>query len=200
MAAVDARKNRDTAVEAHQKASERAKKCYRLLRNARKSYEKSVEHENNLREKIKGYDQMINVMQQIDTSLHASKNAGTQKFTVELTTPIKSVKLETFSDDDDEEMLNHVVTGVGEKPADGGNAKAGMKTTGEEPADYDDIDGGKPTGKEGDGVKTTDEEAADGGNANAMMKTTGEEPSDYKKPDGGKPIGKEGGDANVSKK
>ena len=101
---------------------------------------------------------------------------------MELTTPIKSVKYETFSDDDDEEMRNHVVTGVGEKPADGGTGMARMKTSGEEPADYEDINGGKPTGKEGDGVKTTDDEAGDGGNAKAGMKTTGEEPSDYKEP------------------
>ena len=200
LAVVDARKNRATALQAHQKAMEYSKLCFRRLRNAKLSYQKSVEQENYLREKIQGYDLNINVMQQIDTSLHASKNGGTQKFTINLTTPIKSVKEEDFSDDDEVEMLHHVVTGVGEKPADGVNAKAGMKTTGETLADYDDIDGGKPIGKEGDGVNTTDEEAADAGNANTGMKTTGEEPSDSKKPDGGKTTGKDGGDANVSKK
>ena len=186
MAAVDARKNRDTAQQALQKASEYGKKCYRLLKNSKKSYDKSVENEDTLREKVKGYDQMISVMQQIDTSLHASKNEGTQKFTVQLTTPIRSVKLETFSDDDVEELSNHVVTGVGEKQAGGGAGMAGMKTTGEESSDYQDPDGGKPTGKEGDGAKTTDEEAA--------------KPSDSKEPDGGKPTSKEGRGANVSKK
>ncbi len=189
MAVVDARKNRDTALQEQQKAMVYSKSCFKKLRAAKLSYQNSMKRENYLKEKIKGYDLNIHVMEQIDTSMHASKNGGTQKFTIDLSTPIKSIKEEEFSDGDDDEMLQHVVTGVGGKPVDGGNAKAGMKTTGEEPADYDDIDGGKSAAKEGEGVNTTDEKAAVGGNANTGMKTTGEEPS-----------GKKGGDANVSKK
>ena len=160
-AAVDVRKSREIAFQELKKYMERTKVTYKKLNNARKTHKMCMEILDQLRKKVAGFDQSLNVMQQIDSMLHESKTKGPQEFIVQLDAPAKYKLLptnsselaghvvlmengeepeykllDTNSSDEDAEMAGHVVMMAnGEEPANE-DTKTGMKTSGEEPTDY----------------------------------------------------------------